>query len=119
MDIEIFNNLAGAINYKFPGKYDFFEVHQTHAGIFLAVWNDKEMGQAAPDESTMLAWVDEYEAVLPSLIDQARMAQLEAELVDARARKLAAIELTTEGKLDNATKWTESEAKIIEKMGAE
>lgn len=78
MDAQIYNNLAGAINSRFPDKLQFWVVHQTHEGIFLTEWNASEMGEPLPDEGTMLLWIQEFEA----LSDYERMSQIGQDIED-------------------------------------
>lgn len=79
MDIELYNNLAGAINYRFPDKYEFWQVVQNHLGIFLEYWDEVELG-TEPDEATMLTWVQEFEA----LSDYERLSQSGKDWEDLR-----------------------------------
>lgn len=62
MDIGTYNNLGGAIEYRFPNKYDYWEVVQNHLGIFLTEWNESELGPQ-PNETTMLQWIQEFESL--------------------------------------------------------
>lgn len=64
MDSSTFANLGTTINHRFSDAgLSAWGVSENQDGIFLAKWDEEEMGESKPDEKTMLTWVKEFEAL--------------------------------------------------------